>query len=211
MIFKKNKNKYFFQGFHKKQDRGFTIVETLVAIFIFSISVISMMLALSRGTEGISSAKQKVIASYLAQEGIEYIRNLRDDYVYKDNKIDDWFSFTNSLKSAGCEESTGCYFDDKNISFSSSQSSQMIDNLSLVSCGGSGTCPPLRYDSTNGKYGYSLGPSSGFVRKINIEFPNEDYTSNTIKIISTVSFTFQGTKTDISFSENLFNLAQPAI
>ena len=60
---------------------GFTLVETLIAISIFSVSIITMMSILGTGISNTNYAKEKMIASYLAQEGIEYVRNKRDYYV----------------------------------------------------------------------------------------------------------------------------------
>lgn len=65
----------------KKLNDGFTLVETLVAISIFSMSIIVLMSVLGGGISDISYAKKKMTAGYLAQEGIEYVRNMRDNYV----------------------------------------------------------------------------------------------------------------------------------
>jgi Tfp pilus assembly protein PilV len=59
---------------------GFTLIETLVAISIFSASIIGLMSVLASGVSDTNYAKQKMIASYLAQEGIECVRNTRDNY-----------------------------------------------------------------------------------------------------------------------------------
>lgn len=61
--------------------RGFTLVETLVAISIFTVSLIGIMSVLASGISDTNYAKQKMIAGYLAQEGIECIRNTRDNYI----------------------------------------------------------------------------------------------------------------------------------
>ena len=60
---------------------GFTLVETLVAISIFSVSILGIMSVLASGISHANYAKQKMIALYLAQEGIEYARNIRDTKV----------------------------------------------------------------------------------------------------------------------------------
>lgn len=58
--------------------KGFTIIETILAVFIITIGVLgafSLILMISSFTSGISS---RLSAVYLAQEGIENIRNIRD-------------------------------------------------------------------------------------------------------------------------------------
>ncbi|MFA6520567.1 MAG: prepilin-type N-terminal cleavage/methylation domain-containing protein [Candidatus Paceibacterota bacterium] len=64
--------------FSKKNKGGFTLVETLVAISIFTVSILGLMSILSSGISSTTYAKNKMIAGYLAQEGIEYVRNMRD-------------------------------------------------------------------------------------------------------------------------------------
>lgn len=69
------------QKFIKEKKGGFTIVETLVAVSIFSMSLLGIMSVLGSGVANTNYAKQKIAAIYLAQEGIEYIRNMRDTNV----------------------------------------------------------------------------------------------------------------------------------
>ncbi len=60
--------------FHK----GFTLIETLFAILIFSSALIALMTIAGRGISATANAEQTTTASYLAQEGIEVVRNMRD-------------------------------------------------------------------------------------------------------------------------------------
>jgi len=81
-----------------KNNKGFTLVETLVAISIFTVSILGMMSILASGIADTNYAKQKITAEYLAQEGIEYVRNMRDtEVLYGDGNIDArWNRFRNT-------------------------------------------------------------------------------------------------------------------
>lgn len=61
--------------------KGFTLVETLVAVSIFTVSILGLMAVLSQGISDTGYAKKKIVAGYLAQEGVELTRNMRDNYV----------------------------------------------------------------------------------------------------------------------------------
>ena len=84
--------KKYFKKVNKSN--GFTLVETLIALSIFSVSVITMMSILGSGIANTNYAKNKIAASYLAQEGIEYARNIRDnDVLYTSTTGKNWATF----------------------------------------------------------------------------------------------------------------------
>lgn len=58
--------------------KGFTLIETLFAVLIFSASLISLMTIAGRGIAAATTAREQTVAHYLAQEGIEVVRNIRD-------------------------------------------------------------------------------------------------------------------------------------
>lgn len=59
--------------------KGFTIVESLFAIFILVISVTGPMAFTQSGLRAAYIARDQVTAFYLAQDAIEYVKNIRDD------------------------------------------------------------------------------------------------------------------------------------
>ncbi len=72
------------QKFFKQKNKAFTLIETLVAISIFTMSILGLMSVLASSISNTNYAKQKMAATYLAQEGIEYARNMRDTNVLSD-------------------------------------------------------------------------------------------------------------------------------
>ena len=186
------------------KNSGFTLVETLVAIAIFTISIIALMAVLANGISDTTYAKTKMTATYLAQEGIEYIRNMRDDYVlYSTMTESDWSGFVAEV-AYYCKAGSGCGF---NNSISPIPNNQ-IQNF-LFKC--SGTVPnPLDPCELYKNYGnYSViqngGTDSGFVRDINMIYMTS---TGEIKIISTVHWKQGSGNYSVSFSENLFDLSQ---
>jgi len=177
------------------KDGGFSLVESLVAISIFSIAVLTLLLSLGKGLSDTGYVKAKLTAEYLAAEGIEYIRNLRDTYVLY--SPGNWNSFVGQL--GPCIPANGCRFDAESIDFEDPD--WPIRNMVITACGG--TCLELKYDSNSGKYNYSSGVDSGFVRKIRME--TVPGSSDEKKISSTVSWTQNSGAYSVTFSENLYD------
>ncbi|MBP7804935.1 MAG: prepilin-type N-terminal cleavage/methylation domain-containing protein [Candidatus Pacebacteria bacterium] len=63
---------------NKNHSRGFTLVEVLISLAIFSIAITGVITVAVQGGVSTTAAKNRVIAKYLADEGIELARALRD-------------------------------------------------------------------------------------------------------------------------------------
>ncbi len=173
-----------FKKFNKREE-GFTLVETLVAVSIFSVSVVALMVVLGKGIADSNYAKKKIIAENLAQEGVESLRNIRDNTVlFAATGQVGWNSFIANIGNSACNNTgSRCYVN---------------DSLILVSCGGQ--CPEMRYDSSTGRYGYS-GSLSGFRRTITAVTD----INNEVKISSLVTWSHAGVNYSVTLSETLFN------
>jgi prepilin-type N-terminal cleavage/methylation domain-containing protein len=186
----------------KNNNGGFTLLEVIVALGIFSLGLSALMSVLAQGISSTDYAKNKIIASYLAEEGIEYIRNIRDDYVLYSPSGTGWGLFTSNGLLAPCQTTNGCYFNPDNLY--SLPSSMAMTNITFTSCS-SPACPNsvLLYDSNTGKYNYTSGNNSGFTRFIQMTIISSDE----VKIFSTVSWTQSGISPNpsVSFTEDLFN------
>ena len=123
----------------KIKNRGFTLVEALVSIAILVTAVTGAYTAAQSGISSSIFSKNQIIAFYLAGEGIEQIRNKRDENGL--NSTPDWL--VNIAGPAG----TGYACDDGNVC--------MIDAVaSTITKCPSGVCPNLRLDPVRGFYGY---------------------------------------------------------
>lgn len=62
----------------KKNKNGFTILELMAAIFVATVGLLGVTTIIQNLSINTSFFSDKLIASYLAQEGIEIVRNIRD-------------------------------------------------------------------------------------------------------------------------------------
>jgi len=133
--------------------KSFTLLEVILAITVLTLAVGGSFVLISQTIASVSVVQSKLTASYLTQEGIEIIKNIRDN---------NWLKFQpwdQSLEGGDCWE--GDY-----------QTLSPPDYPLLTSC------PfPYQYDNLrflgideNGFYGYSYlsGNETIFKRKITI-------------------------------------------
>lgn len=59
--------------------KGFTIIETLVAVSILMISIVGPLTISHKGLLAALYARDNIIGSYLAQDLLEYVKNVRDN------------------------------------------------------------------------------------------------------------------------------------
>jgi prepilin-type N-terminal cleavage/methylation domain-containing protein len=63
------------------KNRGFTMIETLVAVAILMISVAGPLTIAQKGLNAAIYARDQVVASFLAQDAMEFIKNYRDNNI----------------------------------------------------------------------------------------------------------------------------------
>lgn len=88
---------------HNKKNRGFTLIELTIAIFILVVAIVGVYNSFSTVvilTTGISS---RLTATYLAQEGIEIVRNIRDNNWLNGRHWKTGLLDMNTDCSSGCE------------------------------------------------------------------------------------------------------------
>jgi prepilin-type N-terminal cleavage/methylation domain-containing protein len=64
--------------FYSDLSRGFTIVEMLIAVFIFTVAISALTFMAGNGIRSARQSQSRIVAEYLATEGMEVIRNVRD-------------------------------------------------------------------------------------------------------------------------------------
>jgi len=146
-----------------KNNKGFTIIELVITIFILSVAVVGVYNAFSTMVVLTANASNRLIAAYLAQEGIELVRNIRDtnwtnDYDWRcglANLTGTTKTCTVGNKDCTITTGTGCQADYKTMGTATSSQ--------LTPYGVNGDY--LRTDS-DGFYSYSTGTDTKFKRKI---------------------------------------------
>jgi prepilin-type N-terminal cleavage/methylation domain-containing protein len=74
-----------------QNNKGFTMIETLVAIFILLITITGPLAISQSGLKAAFLARDQTIAFYLAQDAMEYIKNIRDtNFIKRSDDNRDW-------------------------------------------------------------------------------------------------------------------------
>ncbi len=129
----------------KNKNRGFTILETLVAIFILVLSITGPMVFAQSGLRTAFLARDQITAFFLAQDAIETIKNMRDDNTLKDL---DWLDGV-YLCDVG---STSCLISIE-VLYETITSKGQFGDVVIEKCL-SGNCPIMKSDP-NGRLWYS--------------------------------------------------------
>lgn len=87
-----------------KKQKGFTLIEALVAILVFTSALIIFGTILSRGLSSVTNARSELQAYLFAQEGIEAAHQLRDSFR---NVGLGWTTWVDGATQQ-CSQSVGC-------------------------------------------------------------------------------------------------------
>ena len=64
---------------HQKTSRGFTLIETLVAVSLLAVVIVAPMSLTTQSLSSAYYARDQMTAFHLAQEAIESVRSVRDE------------------------------------------------------------------------------------------------------------------------------------
>ncbi len=170
---------------NKKFNKGFTIIETLVAVFILSIAITAFMTLTSQSILTARYARNEITANYLAQEAADYIRNQRDTKAFQlgDN---DWIGFRN-------------YFGDQNNTLCFSNQGCYIDaRANTVTICPSGGCPLLDFDGDRNEsfYYYDINNTTNSVFKRTIKMEDSTGLVDPDEVYVTITIDWKNGSTD---------------
>ncbi len=111
--------------------RGFTLLETFVAITILVIAVIGPLSLMIRGITDGNYAKNEITAFYIAQEGLELVINKRDANQFTPAGSLGGYAWLRELSECEVNNETesGCHID--------------AQSFKITKCASGGTCPPF--------------------------------------------------------------------
>lgn len=169
----------------KSRKRGFTLVETLVALTVLTVGISASLTLISHSLKTASYYQNQTTAFYLAVEGIEFIRNWRD------NNFIQGMSWLQDLNN--CISSNGCY----------ATPAPDIGQPYISAC--APNCPNLKYSVSRNLYNYS--PSSidtAFSRKITISNASS-FGNDEREVISKITWQDRFGSQSIELKTHIFN------
>jgi prepilin-type N-terminal cleavage/methylation domain-containing protein len=121
------------------QSKGFTLIETLVAVLLLTVAIVSPMSLASQSLQSAYYARDQIIAYNLAQEAVEAVRAVRDG-----NALNNALGYPVVNLLNGIPTGQNFTVDTRD------------PYTTMTVCGGSGgACSPIRTDGTF--YGYDTG------------------------------------------------------
>jgi prepilin-type N-terminal cleavage/methylation domain-containing protein len=152
----------------RKKSAGFTLIETMVAVFILTLALTGLLSLNSNSIFAARYARNEISANYLTQEAADGIRNDRDTTAFLGG---DWNAFLTKYgpgNSTCFDKNKGCYID---FTDRSSGQTPVVAKCNVQQDFGASQCPSFNYDDTatyNSFYTYQQ-PSSGTYPKSNFK------------------------------------------
>jgi prepilin-type N-terminal cleavage/methylation domain-containing protein len=190
--------KFYFQK-QKNKEGGFTLLEVLIAITILFFAITATFTAAQSGLQSSIESKNQVIAYYLAQEAVEYIRNIRDtNSLLNATTPTNWLAGIANLSTDPCWSATVgtpgqlCYVD--------------AITPALAVCP-SGVCPNIRQDTAS-TYAYGTNAAwaaTTFKRTVQITVYNNNGGNNEAAITVNVVWSRGSFTQTFTARESIFN------
>lgn len=132
--------------------KGFSLPEVLLSVFILSVGMVTIVAVMAGSLRSSYETRDQVIATGLAVEGVELIRNVRDnDFV----TTGDSFSLLTASTGRRCRMD----WDDP------------VNALDCINSGSSSTFPRYYLQYVNGHYVHNGGSRERYARFIDVDYP----------------------------------------
>lgn len=164
---------------------GFTLIEALVAISILMVAVAAPITIAQKGLSSAVYSKDQMIAAYLAQDAIEYIKNKRDEHAIQN--ANEW-NLPNQFEK--CIDNQFCQID--------TTKTGDINNAVQSDSG-----LPLHLDDNN-FYTYDGSTLTKFKRQINIKI-TKDGSDIEVSALVSVTVTWGPDKNNLTVKTVMYN------
>lgn len=173
-------------------EQGFTLIEALVAISVMLLSIAGPMQIASDGIKNSMYARDQIVAFYIAQEGVEIVRSIRDQNALA-NPFLPWLTGISPL----CSGAAGCGID--------------IQNKNFIDCAGNaGAACNIFYNAgglnvggQRGIYGHTIAGGTATIFKRSIKIVTINAQESTIDV--SVSWISRGVTKTILVQSRMFN------
>jgi Tfp pilus assembly protein PilV len=176
-----------------KNYRAFTLVETMVAVAILTVAIIAPFTAAQRALDASYAARDQLIAASLAQDGLEYVREVRmNNYLASPSSYD---PFGGMDSAPDCRAPNTCTVD----------SLQGYGAAGLRQCVPTGDCSanPL-YVTNTGNYSQTVsGTKSAFTRSISLVV-NPASAPNVVRATVVITWKTNNKPYTMTVSEDLY-------
>ena len=153
----------------KFQNKGFTLLEIIIAIFFVTVGMGGVFTVVQKSFSMMSLSASRLVAANLAQEGSEVVRNIRDTH---------WREAQNWDAGLGAGDYQVQYNDaETDIVFCAAPCSYDVMGF-------------LKIDAGNGFYNYDTGDDTKFKRRVTID----KITPDSMKITSEIIWKERGGK-----------------
>ena len=153
--------------------KGFTLIELLITITVISVGILGAFVAIQQGISVIDYSRSRLTAAFLAQEGAEIVKNIRDTNLLEGRTGAVIWS-EGIDPGAGIEEYEVEYSDvnsaDINLAASACSPDCDFSNLSFLK------------KTNSGFYNYALGEDTRYKRKIRIEKISDEHLRLTVVV-----------------------------
>ena len=170
----------------RKNSAGFTILEVILAITVLTLAVGGSFILISQTIGSVSVIQSRLIASYLIQEGLEIVRNIRD---------------SNWLKNQGWDQ--GLPAGDWEADYTTTSFDEDCENVEHYNCHIYDDNSFLKIPETDEFYNYSSGTDTIFKRKITISKESEE--PDRFKVSVEVFWREKGQLRSLAAQEYLYN------
>jgi len=163
---------------------GFTLIETLIAVLLLATAIAGPLTIASKSLTTALVAKDQIIAYYLAQDAIEYVRFKRDS-----NRLAGvgWLTGLDGPDgSSGCLAVEGCN----------------VDSVAATVTACSSACTAIKFNTTSNTYNSTGTMAPAFTRTIKMNLKTID------EVLLTVTVTWSDVGSvvhKITAKESLFN------